>query len=494
MNVQITEPCDSGEDNTPTGITSQNVPSANDTSAETRQNELLSNIEKEAGFSRVNLIKIENRWRKIMCDEKLESLKGEVILLRDRCELELERNDRIILALRESFERAEDHHCDAMAVYFKNLDSMVNLFNDRLVKVRGEFDARLESLRNEYRTEREEIVQKSKLDCDGIAEEINMFEKIEKRRVSDELRDRQQRLEEVRNGNLDDINSIRFAMGSRIEDLEEQFEQCHVDHCQKTDVIAEELRNLTSRDTEMSGELDDLRQKMNGTQKSMKRLHNSSNQRALLFDEKKSQLSDRKNAAIDKYRDTKGKMQHFCSFRDQKMVDLAKVANGFKSDLKKDCELADRIIKLARMIERFEDERMLCSIDNIENIPLPSHEGYDGRDSKNTATEDYDIQQLGSFWKKYNHVLLDISCVKKEEEKLKKANSILKDNLKKYQEGISISSNVMDTVNPLMIINGKTNIPKRISNQQDEDVSKKRAIRRMTVVDANHAFATLHAR
>ena len=52
----------------------------------------------------------------------------------------------------------------------------------------------------------------------------------------------------------------------------------------------------------------------------------------------------------------------------------------------------------------------------------------------------------------------------------------------------------MDTVNPLMIINGKTNIPKIISNQQDEDVSKKRAIRRMTVVDANHAFATLHAR
>merc|ERR1719230_720054 len=65
-----------------------------------------------------------------------------------------------------------------------------------------------------------------------------------------------------------------------------------------------------------------------------------------------------------------------------------------------------------------------------------------------------------NFWKRYNKVLLDKLQIEKEHERLTKENSDLQSILKQYIDGISVNEDVMNGMNPLMVVNGRVNMNK----------------------------------
>ena len=107
-----------------------------------------------------------------------------------------------------------------------------------------------------------------------VVNEISSLGSKEKRTVADKIRDQQQHVEEVRNKNLEDINSLRFIFYSKTEDLEAQFELSHMEYLQKFNQRPERVEALDAKDKEKTKEISDLQRKADKLQNSIERLKN----------------------------------------------------------------------------------------------------------------------------------------------------------------------------------------------------------------------------
>jgi len=70
----------------------------------------------------------------------------------------------------------------------------------------------------------------------------------------------------------------------------------------------------------------------------------------------------------------------------------------------------------------------------------------------------YEYQGLENFWKRYNRVLLDRVALDKEKSDLMHENQQLRTLLKQYLDGISVNDEILNQVNPLFVVNHRTNV------------------------------------
>lgn len=86
------------------------------------QNELKEMMEIEQKNSKINQLKIQNQWRKIMRIAKVDSLKKDIEILAQNHERDIDRKDAIIQMLDRDLEEAEDQFQIALRYQFQNLD------------------------------------------------------------------------------------------------------------------------------------------------------------------------------------------------------------------------------------------------------------------------------------------------------------------------------------------------------------------------------------
>ena len=77
-----------------------------------------------------------------------------------------------------------------------------------------------------------------------------------------------------------------------------------------------------------------------------------------------------------------------------------------------------------------------------------------GKDGQTVEEWDY----LNSFFKRYNKVLLDVTAIERERDRLGGENGDLRSILKQYLDGISVNEEVINAPNPLLVVNHRTNV------------------------------------
>ena len=70
----------------------------------------------------------------------------------------------------------------------------------------------------------------------------------------------------------------------------------------------------------------------------------------------------------------------------------------------------------------------------------------------------HEYTSLENFWKRYNKVLLDKVALDKEKSTLLDENQQLRTVLKQYLDGISVNDEILSQVNPLFVVNQRTNV------------------------------------
>jgi len=241
-------------------------------------------------------------------------------------------------------------------------------------------------------------------------------------------------------------------------------------------------------------------------------------------------------------------MNTYRSNEENRLVDLIKRANDCKDGLLKQCDKAEEVQKIARSCDKLEYgrekfDRLLrgeettttccvasssdegegsspCHISNDEgkggvaSSSSPSsrktasesrqsnevvvHEGVDSRAYITSC-----MGRLGDstnhFWNKYNMTKLDVQTLESKVYQLKQHQTSLQSKLVTYNDGISINDRVLRERNPLMVVNGRMNMPNHQSRLKevvlDDDCNgggkgkKKLMRRRTTVVEGNHFMA-----
>jgi len=158
-------------------------------------------------------------------------------------------------------------------------------------------------------------------------------------------------------------------------------------------------------------------------------------------------------------------MNQYHAGQEARLLDITKTVRKAKAKLQERQALAERILMQAEMARKLETERekvvpfYTSSVEELDQSSEVQSELLTAKEEAGGNSVD-EWNYLDNFWKRYNKVLLDKLQIEKEHERLTKENGDLQSILKQYIDGISVNEDVMNGMNPLMVVNGRVNMNK----------------------------------
>ncbi|KAJ3083315.1 Dynein regulatory complex subunit 2, partial [Physocladia obscura] len=202
------------------------------------------------------------------------------------------------------------------------------------------------------------------------------------------------------------------------------------------------------------------------------------------YEERNKTLREEKEAIQAHFQALKRRMNAFRKNEHHRLTDLTLLSSKVLKDINEKVEKAEMIIKLAEMNRKLETEKekvvpfyaeSLVAADVEFNAPLNSP------DIQKILPKEFSA--MDQFNKRFNKVSLDVLALKKQKEALVEENTNLRSILRQYLDGISLNEDVLSQLNPLVVVNGKTNAPLKVAA----------APQQITFVELSHAHRRWHA-
>ena len=310
---------------------------------------------------------------------------------------------------------------------------MIQTHSKHLNHVQQRFLSKVDDLKNLYQKERTEMIEKHNQNESQLESQMDTARLAAKKRRELEIREQQQELEEIRNKNLEDINSLRFVLDAKIEDLDEQFELAKSEYLEKTDFQNESLQHEIERNDQMSMELLEIQTKLEKLNLAVKKIKRISHRKSMQNKDYFEQLMSRKTAIISKYKMTKSRMEDLRALHYSKLKELTKRANQQKILMEKELAEAENALKLASIIKKLEDK--------------------DHPNESNITTEERMNEE--TLVKRMNRVILDCEMIQEEESVAERKSRELKGRITKFRQGTTVNDKVLLEKNTLFVVNGK---------------------------------------
>lgn len=377
---------------------------------------------------------VEEQWRTVLRQEKLESLRKELQLLRKYHEQEVQHTNNTLDRVENEFKTAEDQYRSAHAIHVQRLRELVDLYEERMLSMEADFQGKLEHLQKEYASERNAIVAQHHGNRQELLDEIESLKIQEEERMVQGERNTHQAIEEVKGRAAEDINDLRFVLESKREDLEEQFEAAELEYLQNNDHKASDYQELCAEDSKTRHKIDNLVRRIDRLQGAAKRVNAASRRNYQQVSERSSVLTDKKCAALAQYQSAKTKMDVTRENQYRRIATLTARAKEYKEDLQNKHNLALRILKLIDTINKLES-----------SMEIRGERNGDGED----------LLQIVE-----NRRSRAVELLEDQDERLREAKQInkrLKAKLKRCEDGTSLNNDVLmaDGGNPLFVVNGR---------------------------------------
>lgn len=444
-------------------------------------------MEIEAKNSKVNLLKIQNQWRKIMRLAKAEALKKDIEILSQNHERDVDRKDAILQMLDRDLEEAEDQYQMALRTHLENVDELIQLHDSRVYALERAFQEESQTIQSDFSSERERMLEKFGKEKAELTAIIEAIDQEEESREAEAKHAFEQLREEIRNKDHEDFNMLRISLDQQIEELEQQFENAHLIYLQQTAQRTHDFKELTQKDQTLSREIESKRKRIDGLQTSIQQWRAKTRQLARETEERNRLLLEEKHSIQKHYQQLKQRIQGYRGNQNTKLLELSQCANGCKESLTNKLDLARRVLQLAEWCRKVESEVEIVQpfappdveVSGASEPPLVGHKPGTG-DHPATgpipapkaaplSTVQSSVwapsgafvppmERLWHFQRKYNRALLEDVALQREKQRLQDENAQLEDLIKQYVEGTIVSDTVLKDDNPLFVVNGRANL------------------------------------
>ncbi|RHZ21547.1 hypothetical protein DYB26_006679 [Aphanomyces astaci] len=297
---------------------------------------------------------------------------------------------------------------------------------------------------------------------------------------------------------------------TNIEELEQHFETAHLNYLQNTDQRTQDFKYLTAKDQELSKDIEIKIRKIERLQANLTQWRTKIAQNVRECTDRNKALEEEKSQIGGHFQSLKAKMNRMRDEHKKRLTTLSHNARETNLKLTASQELAERILKLGELARKLETEREQVlpfyhstiedaqqaaddvnalkqgivvatsgsgAVDNHLKLGLIQPHG-----SFATGEAVSEWEYLDLFWKRYNKALLDAMAIQNEKARVEVENRELQAVLKQYLDGISVNEQVMSSINPLLVVNGRLTL-----NQSNTPATIELT---HTIVDANHMVST----
>lgn len=266
--------------------------------------------------------------------------------------------------------------------------------------------------------------------------------------------------EETKNKNVEDLESMKHDLIKKIEDLDKEFEVSFNKFVADTETKATSYDDLL-KDNQTSSDA------INRYQRQINRLKEQTAFFTLKIQQNKNDCENRnlrlkreKDKIVEHYHGLKHTMSVSREKEEKRLGDLTMNSKECMDTLKGYQKLGEKILKTAELCRKLETEKEkvlpFYQSDEVTQDELPDIKVEKIEGMKKQKYNEF--QLLDNFYKRYNKVLLDKLAIEKQKATLEKENMFFKSLLKQYLDGVSVNDDVLNSNNPLLVINSKVNL------------------------------------
>ncbi|PRP75276.1 hypothetical protein PROFUN_15824 [Planoprotostelium fungivorum] len=443
---------------------------------------LEAQIAEESRISRLNQLKIQEQWRKIMRMEKAAELKGDIVILGESHDRLAAQKDATIGRLEETLVEIEQQYQLALNSHTSNIDRLVKLQDIRIDALECEFDEELKEMETEFVKEREEIITKHKDEKEELLDIILAMEE-EFNSADQEAKTRfQNARDEIKTRNAEEFGSLRMKLDGQILRLEKEFDHSHTTYTTNTEADITRLKQATGTDETNTRTIDANNRKLQRLQRNLNHWRTKMANNVRECEQRNKSLKEEKDNIQHHFQALKARMNKLREKFGVRLSELTKNTNSTIKSLESKLQLVERILALSEMNLKLETEKEKvmpferADSDAIKQaeVDFESSEDKPAEITKQfqtcVVTKSYtpvgEWNYLDQFYKRYNKVMLDKMALDNEKAKLIKENQDLRVILQKYLDGVSVNAAVLNNPNPLLVINGKLSdsLPVRMSS------------------------------
>jgi dynein regulatory complex subunit 2 len=267
-------------------------------------------------------------------------------------------------------EEAEDQYQMALRTHLINIDTLIKLHDARLYALERNFQQELKILQEEFYQEKEYMIMKfqtEKLDLKSIIEAI---EEQEEQRMQETQQKFEQMREEIKARNHEEIDTLRVSLDDQIKDLEQEFENEHIQYLSRTQQRSHEFKEKSKNDLSLNADIQSYKLRIDNLQNMIKHWRAKTKQLHRETEERNRLLQDEKLSIQKHYQQLKSRIKIYRSTQNQRLLHLSQAANQCKQVLKDKLEVARRILQLTDLSRRMEtlSEQILPFATNLDSL------------------------------------------------------------------------------------------------------------------------------
>ncbi|KAG2387167.1 hypothetical protein C9374_001499 [Naegleria lovaniensis] len=414
--------------------------------------------DEEQSYSKINLTNINANWLYLMRESKLKELKDTIqIQAQDHDRLVDRKNATIQLMYRE-LDESEEQYRSALRTHMQHIEELLQLQDQRLTILHQEFNNDLYLLKKEYEEEMEELRIKHEEEMREWAEITKEMEKREEKTNEIMEMDFAQTKEKVKNRYQEELIQMVGNMNDKIEEYRRITKQENNDHYESMNQKYKDYIILRERDSSYIEIIKNQTYQIKMKEEALAHWKAKWLNNLRECEDRNNKLIKEKDQLSQHFKDLKKKMNAFRDSEKKRLTELVKMSKDTIDSLNEKLDKASRILKLSEVNRRYETERErlipfeteLESSVALASVAESAMEDVMEGEEKNFTESEW--QQLDRFYKRYNKVLLDNLALEQEKEHLVDQNKKLRDMLKQYLDGITVNEDVLNSRNPLLIV------------------------------------------
>ncbi|MXQ98505.1 hypothetical protein E5288_WYG008611 [Bos mutus] len=428
---------------------------------------LKDKLAKEEHNSALNLNKINTQWRTVLREVKTRELHKDIEILSQTFERVVDCKDMVTLfptqSLAKDLSEAEEQHAHALRSHLHSIDQLLALQRCRLNLLEENYNLELEALTKEFDTERKTIIDQHEKEIHYLQD---VFMAMEQNYIDSEYESKlefQSMWDDLKNKNLEEKHFLRLQLENIVEDLWRRFQDALKNYTDATEDRKIAFETLKVKDEKSSREIEAQMKKIQKLQDSIIIFKGKILVHSRESEEQNQDIREDKELVLVQLRKLKAQRTQARGVAQENLVKLTLESSATLKALREIVDKGEKILKLAEICRKFEteEEKVLPFYSSVltpkEQEEIETMDLEEFNEELGKVIMDY--KGMENFWKRYNKVKLEQLSLRHRRAQLLEINEKLREMLRQYLDGISVSDEVLSQLNPLFIVNHRSNLP-----------------------------------
>lgn len=423
---------------------------------------LKDKLTKEERSTKFNINKLNHQWRNIMRENKSKELKKDLEILSQTFERIVDRKDATIKALAKDLQEADEQYSMALRAHLQSTDNLIDQHKSRIEFLRRQYDDELAVITEEFDTERAIMLDQHSRETNEISDILFAMDQNFQEREREAKSDFQSLVDEIRNKDMEEMHGLRHQLTEKFNFYWNAFEQARKNYQENNAERKAAFEELKLKDDGSAQEIDFQMRKLQRISENIAQLKSKMASNAKENEQRNRSIKEERERMLAHLQDLKAEMNKLRDGERAKLTKMTVESNTAIKTMKSKVEKVKNVITMAEMCRRLEteEEKVLpfyaSSLTEEEQQDVEA--AIQEQPYEKLSLIMHEFTSLENFWKRFNKVTLDKLALDKEKQTLVQENTQLRSLLKQYLDGISVNDEILSQVNPLLVVNNRTNV------------------------------------